>query len=499
MQTHSSIHYVILLIALVTSSASTCMALPELDPKAVVQICQALSDPTPGKMPKIVSPDVSRQFLDTYSSVSGKLVGCLSAIEETREPKSSTFVVQHARFEARWNFSVDERFVTAISVTEVRPITLADDERWRSPFAPDSSNLTLASGRGGSDGSQDPNIVEFLYATNRRDADINPRFSGQMVAGAAVNGWRPVRDYSGERSAELSFGAVRVRVPEGHSIGKLELASSSSLFGWSIYNDSSKHFTIRGIRSIDEETWVRHLSSVTGKKALIFIHGFNTKFRDAAFRTAQIIWDLQYRGTAVLFSWPSRGNIADYEYDRDSALYSREALLRVIADLRRADFSEIDIVAHSMGNLIAVDALANSAMTSSPAAIAQFVMAAPDVDRDMFVQDIPRVAKVAKGLTLYASANDKALALSKRVAGNIPRAGDVPASGPIVMTSVSTIDASAIGDELFGLNHSSFATTRNILNDLKLLLETGAPPPRLAEIRAYPEPPLTATHFRYAP
>lgn len=152
-----------------------------------------------------------------------------------------------------------------------------------------------------------------------------------------------------------------------------------------------------------------------------------------------------------------------------------------------------------MGNLIAVDALASSAMTSSPAAIAQFVMAAPDVDRDMFIQDIPRVAKVAKGLTLYASANDKALALSKRIAGNIPRAGDVPATGPIVMASLSTIDASVVGDELFGLNHSSFATTRNILNDLKLLLETGAPPPRLAEIRGYPEPPLTATYFRYAP
>jgi hypothetical protein len=114
-------------------------------------------------------------------------------------------------------------------------------------------------------------------------------------------------------------------------------------------------------------------------------------------------------------------------------------------------------------------------------------------------QAIPNVAKVVKGLTLYASANDKALLLSKRVAGNIPRAGDVPASGPIVLAPVSTIDVSAIGDELFGLNHSAFATTRNVLNDLKLLLETGARPPRLAEIRAYPEPPQKATYFRYVP
>jgi esterase/lipase superfamily enzyme len=117
----------------------------------------------------------------------------------------------------------------------------------------------------------------------------------------------------------------------------------------------------------------------------------------------------------------------------------------------------------------------------------------------MFMQDIPKVAKVAKGLTLYASANDKALQLSKRVAGNIPRAGDVPPSGPIIIGSVSTIDVSAIGDELFGLNHNAFATTRNVLNDLKILLETGAKPPRLAEIRAYPEPPQKAIYFRYSP
>jgi esterase/lipase superfamily enzyme len=197
-----------------------------------------------------------------------------------------------------------------------------------------------------------------------------------------------------------------------------------------------------------------------------------------------------------LFSWPSRGEVADYFYDKDSALGSRAALLRVIDNLHKARFESIDIIAHSMGNLIAVDALSNSA---APIAIAQFVMAAPDVDRDMFIQDIPKVAKVAKGLTLYASANDKALLLSKRVAGNIPRAGDVPDSGPIVIASVSTIDVSAIGDEMFGLNHNAFATTRNVLNDLKILLETGAPSPRLAEIRGYPEPPKKATYFRYVP
>ena len=57
----------------------------------------------------------------------------------------------------------------------------------------------------------------------------------------------------------------------------------------------------------------------------------------------------------------------------------------------------------------------------------QLIMAAPDVDRDQFVQEIPRIRQFFRGLTLYASSVDKALGLSMRVAGGIPRAGDIPA------------------------------------------------------------------------
>lgn len=56
-----------------------------------------------------------------------------------------------------------------------------------------------------------------------------------------------------------------------------------------------------------------------------------------------------------------------------------------------------------------------------------------------------------------------------------------------------------IGDELFGLNHNTFATTRNVLNDLAILLMEGKPPPRLVEIRGFPEPPQKAAYFRYIP
>ncbi|MGX9427040.1 MULTISPECIES: alpha/beta hydrolase [Bradyrhizobium] len=495
-------------------SFGSCLAQPAIDEKIVLQICEAFSNRAADRMPAIVTPEASKKFIETYSSFSERLDGCLSATEAKlrRGETGATFLIQHTRYESYWHFSIDDRSINEISVRHYRPVTLAADEEWEEPF-----RIRPPAPRTGTIGfididtpSNQPNIVEFFYATNRKESDQpvslerSPRSDSKgnraLVLGA--NGWTVVGDYTGERNASLSFGAARVRVPEGHRIGKLELPSSVKIFGFTLRTDSpnpSMHFTIRSIAKTSEDQWIKSLSSTKKKRALIFVHGFNTKFRDAAFRTAQIVWDLQYQDTAVLFSWPSRGEIADYLYDKDSALGSRDALLHVVADLRKAGFDQIDVLAHSMGNLIAVDALANSAATRSRPDVAQLIMAAPDVDRDMFVQAIPKVATVAKGLTLYASAKDKALLLSKRVAGNIPRAGDVPASGPIVVASVSTIDVSAIGDELFGLNHNAFATTRNVLNDLKILLETGAPPPRLAEIRGYPEPPQKAIYFRYAP
>jgi esterase/lipase superfamily enzyme len=83
-----------------------------------------------------------------------------------------------------------------------------------------------------------------------------------------------------------------------------------------------------------------------------------------------------------------------------------------------------------MGNFLVLDALAR--LDRLPiSSTGQLIMAAPDVDRDQFVQNIPKIKQFFRGLTLYASSAGRALAASKRVAGGIPRAGDVPLEGPM--------------------------------------------------------------------
>jgi esterase/lipase superfamily enzyme len=43
---------------------------------------------------------------------------------------------------------------------------------------------------------------------------------------------------------------------------------------------------------------------------LVFVHGFANSFEDAVFRNAQIVYDLDYQGLSVLYSWSSRGDVA---------------------------------------------------------------------------------------------------------------------------------------------------------------------------------------------
>ena len=555
MRLHASRRLVCLSLSVLVMLATSGFAAPIIDEQTAVQICRAFTRKAVAEMPAVVAPSAAQDLISAYPDLADRLENCLSAAESGRDSGTVSFVIQNTRYMSDWQFRLTDDAVEHIRIRRYRAVTLADDEPWlvvesRTP-EPDANGRRPASASdtaappthehhahyarkakkapgkraGRSEESlptttpateaapaPDPNVVEFYYATNRKrsDAPASWATNDQSTTNNTSNapGWADVADYTGERNSALAFGAIRIRVPEEHHIGKLELAEDLHIFKltiWHVTPDQSKYFIIRSIQETDEGKWIAAISSGNrskdpkNRKALIFVHGFNTKFQDAAFRTAQIVGDLKFQGTPVLFSWPSRGEIADYLYDKDSALGSRDALLQVVQDLNKAGIDDISIIAHSMGNLVAVDALANSASTQAPAAIAQFVMAAPDVDRDMFLEEIPKLAKVAKGLTLYASSKDRALQLSMRVAGNIPRAGDVPSMGPIVLSPLVTIDVSALGDELFGLNHNTFATARNVLDDLKLLLETGAPAPRLSEIHGFPAPPQVATYFRYVP
>ena len=62
------------------------------------------------------------------------------------------------------------------------------------------------------------------------------------------------------------------------------------------------------------------------RSVLVFIHGFNNRFEDSVYRFAQIVQDSGVHSAPVLVTWPSRGSLLAYGYDRESTNYTRNAL-----------------------------------------------------------------------------------------------------------------------------------------------------------------------------
>src|SRR6185312_8253 len=130
----------------------------------------------------------------------------------------------------------------------------------------------------------------------------------------------------------------------------------------------------------------------------------------------------------VLFTWPSRGSILAYGYDRESNTYSRNALettLRALAS--DPDVGEISILAHSMGNWVTLEALRQMAIRDGRVApkIKNVLLAAPDVDVDLFRESILDMGKVHPNFTLFVSQDDRALAISRRIWGDAVRLGAI--------------------------------------------------------------------------
>ena len=70
---------------------------------------------------------------------------------------------------------------------------------------------------------------------------------------------------------------------------------------------------------------------------------------------------------------------------------------------------------------------------------------------------------------------------------------------PIVLPGLETLDVTALGDEMFGLNHNTFAQARPLIDDISLILSESGPRARLAQERPMPENSSAPKYWRFAP
>jgi esterase/lipase superfamily enzyme len=308
---------------------------------------------------------------------------------------------------------------------------------------------------------------------------------GAMAGFAAISDKlpnRPIADKSiaisyGDQRGTLELGVCEVTIPKDHSEGELE---SPSILRMEIGEDPAKHVVLMKVSpELPDDFYASLRGEVARAKensALVFIHGYNVTFEDAARRTAQIAYDLKFQGVPLFYSWPSQGKLLDYAVDETNAVWTVTHLRKFLEEVaRESGAKQIHLIAHSMGNRALTSALKELAARQSDGdrpAFDQVLLTAPDIDADVFKSEIaPAITRTAQRVTLYASSSDAALLLSKKLHG-YPRAGE--AGGDLVIVpGMDTVDVTSVDTSLLG--HSYYGDSGSVLSDFVEVLRDAKP------------------------
>jgi esterase/lipase superfamily enzyme len=282
--------------------------------------------------------------------------------------------------------------------------------------------------------------------------------------------------YGGERDPSASATEIVVSVPPGHKVGAVEWPKGDP-------PDPAKAFTTVSLKPSDRDNTVAWFDRMGGQHArlLVFVHGFNTRFEASVYRFAQLVVDSRADAAPLLFTWPSRGKLLGYEYDRDSAIYSRDALEEALAKAADAPkVKEMTVIAHSMGTYLTMEALRQLAIRRGglPAKINNVVLASPDIDPQVFAHQVQALGPNPPHITIFVSRDDRALLISRLLAGNLLRLGSIDptqepyrsrleANGHITIIDLTKLKA---GDSL---NHGKFAQSPEVVRMLGAQLING--------------------------
>ena len=281
--------------------------------------------------------------------------------------------------------------------------------------------------------------------------------------------------FNGERSPKPYMTDVAVSIPAKRAPGTVQWPSR-------LPPNPATDFAVIRVRQIttvpEGRAWFRQ--HIVGGHALVFIHGFNNRYEDSVFRLAQIVHDGGMQATPILFTWPSRAELTGYEYDKESTNYSRTALvqsLRVLA----ADPAVKDntILAHSMGTWLAMESLRQMGIRDGHvnAKIHNVILASPDIDIQVFAKQYVEMGDPKPKFTIFVSQDDRALAASSFITGNVSRLGAIdPSKEPyrsrLEKAGITAIDLTKVKTD-DGLHHGKFAESPEIVQLIGQRLMTG--------------------------
>ncbi|MGU3842390.1 alpha/beta hydrolase, partial [Vibrio diabolicus] len=146
--------------------------------------------------------------------------------------------------------------------------------------------------------------IEVFYATDREVHSIK------------ANNVRFTDDWA----HELSYGKTKVSIPGSHEIGEIERPTLSFM------EDPYTHMLLQSTTLLPKNEYFLELERRINKPGslLVFVHGYNVSFEQAALRTGQMAFDLQFKGVPIFYSWPSKGEVLDYSVDENTMEWSKK-------------------------------------------------------------------------------------------------------------------------------------------------------------------------------
>ncbi|MEO1744938.1 MAG: alpha/beta fold hydrolase [Pseudomonadota bacterium] len=290
----------------------------------------------------------------------------------------------------------------------------------------------------------------ILFATVRA-----PTTDRQLVFGAA-------------RSQQVAYGEVTVRIPPQRELGDISYPSHRV--------DPSRDFVASRLdlfASSDalKATVESRLASIpsSDRGVSLFVHGYNTDFAEGVFLNAQMVHDFRAPGVPIHFSWASAGIPQGYLYDLESANVARDDLAATIRIMEETSANDIILVAHSMGAMVLMEALREIGLEGDRdklSKISTVVLAAPDIDIDVFEEQLSSLHPRPFPVLVFVSRRDPALRVSSRLRGRAPRVGDGSAIDRLARLGVDVIDLTDIKGSRRD-EHTKFASSPFVINMIR--------------------------------
>lgn len=286
----------------------------------------------------------------------------------------------------------------------------------------------------------------------------------------------PDQGYGPERSDQPNFASYQISVPRQRAPGSVTFPPKDGT------PDPARDFLVASMQPLPgDQGFVSALNKAAlaqppkDREAVLFTHGYNTNFPEGLYRSAQLQQDIAGRPIAVHFAWPSVGRTQGYLTDRESVLFSRDALDRTIRDMGRSKLTGFNLIAHSMGTLLMMETLREIAMSPNPRVLDKVdavVLISPDIDIDVFRKEAEPVLARHVPIFIVVSGGDKALRFSAGLRGGRQRLGTIKSKADLKGLDVDVIDLSSIsgGDSM---GHFTVGTSPALIAFLNELRSTG--------------------------